>query len=478
MSQNPTTLVRYRLIEMSEQLAADRLLIARLAITNLSDTHWANDDSAPFYLGCHWYLPSGEVYARDWLHVRLPEPLAPQQELELEVTLLPPPEGHYLLDFDTLDPQRGWYGVLGVPTLRVPLHVTSADLDLPRACLIAPVCLLHDAVGNQIRHQARALEARGYHVDMLFEAIDLRIPIRERQNMDTLRLEELLHGSNDAYRQRAIEIFQRADLYVFNFPVQFPLFEAITLVESGSVIVDYFGITPAHLWQSSDADYERLQASMAQLELVAYADYAIVHSDYTAKELLSTGAIDADRVDIVPLPVELDQFHQIDRKQVLERYGVRAEQPVLLYVGRMAGNKRVDVLIRALAQVHKRLPDTVLLLVGNITTEPYATLAQQLKHLAAELGVAQAVRFIGQVSDAELSELYQLADVFVTASLHEGFCIPVIEAMANATPVIGTRVSALPDTIGDAGLLFEPENVNELAAQILSLLESQPAYQK
>jgi glycosyltransferase involved in cell wall biosynthesis len=88
------------------------------------------------------------------------------------------------------------------------------------------------------------------------------------------------------------------------------------------------------------------------------------------------------------------------------------------------------------------------------------------------LGVADGVIFAGQVPDGELTAHYQLADVFVTASIHEGFCIPVLEAMACGTPVVGARATALPETIGPAGLTFRPEDPTDLAEKVLAILDS------
>jgi glycosyltransferase involved in cell wall biosynthesis len=111
-----------------------------------------------------------------------------------------------------------------------------------------------------------------------------------------------------------------------------------------------------------------------------------------------------------------------------------------------------------------------LLLVGNASIGPYPRIVAQARRLAATLGVADGVIFAGQVPDGELVAHYQLADLFVTASVHEGFCIPVVEAMACGLPVVGARATALPETIGPAGLTFQPEDPADLAAKILTIL--------
>src|SRR5690606_4778955 len=99
----------------------------------------------------------------------------------------------------------------------------------------------------------------------------------------------------------------------------------------------------------------------------------------------------------------------------------------------------------------------------------YVPLVAQAQALAEQLGVADAVRFTGPVSNEELAEWYAQADLFVTASLHEGFCIPVIEAMANGLPVVGSHITALPETIGDGGLTFTPEDPVDLAQKVIQI---------
>jgi glycosyltransferase involved in cell wall biosynthesis len=112
----------------------------------------------------------------------------------------------------------------------------------------------------------------------------------------------------------------------------------------------------------------------------------------------------------------------------------------------------------------------VLLLVGDDRSLLYAPVVARARALASELGVADGVIFAGQVPDEELPAHYHLADVFVTASIHEGFCIPVVEAMACGVPVVAAHTTALPETIGTAGLTFRSEDPADLAAKVLETL--------
>jgi len=160
--------------------------------------------------------------------------------------------------------------------------------------------------------------------------------------------------------------------------------------------------------------------------------------------------------------VSLDQFCPGQKDPALvTKYGLQGQR-VLLFVGRMAGNKRIDLLVESLARIRMEIANTKLLLVGDSRSAPaYAAEARQAKELAAKLGIAKDVIFTGRVE--RLPEYYRLADIFVTASQHEGFCVPVIEAMASGVPVIGSHSAALPWVIGEAGLTFTSGDVEELA---------------
>jgi glycosyltransferase involved in cell wall biosynthesis len=176
----------------------------------------------------------------------------------------------------------------------------------------------------------------------------------------------------------------------------------------------------------------------------------------------------------MPYVVPLEGFQPGPRDpELVARYGLEG-RPVLLYVGRMAGNKRIIDLVRALALISAQYPGTMLLLVGDDTATPYLRVVAEARAEAARLGCADQVIFTGPVDHDDLYRYYNTCDVYVTSSLHEGFCIPVIEAMACGRPVVGTQATALPETIGPAGLTFRPEDPRDLADKVLEILERRP----
>ncbi len=108
-------------------------------------------------------------------------------------------------------------------------------------------------------------------------------------------------------------------------------------------------------------------------------------------------------------------------------------------------------------------PDARLVLVGAASSSVYEV---ALRRFVSELGLEGAVEFAGSVSDAELGSLYRGADVFVCVSEHEGFCVPLLEAMAHGVPVVAFGAAAVPETLGDAGLVLDVKSPGVVAAAV------------
>jgi glycosyltransferase involved in cell wall biosynthesis len=463
---------KYEVIGPLPAARADRPLLLRVRVLNTGAAPWPNRGARAINLSYHWLDARGQVVDFEGLRGILPDSLRPGAAVELTIQVEPPPKaGSYLLALDLVEEGIGWFSQQGVAPLTTALEVTPGPADAPRVCIVNGNCVANDALGNHVLNQLRFFQACGYRALALVEHADGRIPIEQRQHLATLTLDELREGPSTAQTRRAVAHFRGADLFVFNYSAYYALAEAIRLVSRGIVMFDYHGVTPQQLWNAPGA--EALVEGQRRLDLARYADYAIAHSDFTRQELIATGAVDSRRVYQMAYAVPLDRFRPGSRPPDLAaRYGLTADQPVLLYVGRMADNKRIPDLVRGLTYVRARMPGAALLLVGDDRTTPYTQTVAQARELAGRLGVADGVIFAGQVPDEELAAHYRLADVFVTASLHEGFCIPAVEAMACGIPVVGAHATALPETIGPAGMTFRPEDPADLAEKVLQILES------
>ena len=454
-------------------MAHDELLVMAVTVTNTGTAAWPDVDGVPINLGYHWVDGAGQMVAFDGQRTPLGERVLPGASVTVGLRVLPPESaGAHRLQVDMVKEGVAWLSWQGVAMLELPITVLAAA-PRPRVCLINGNCVANDAVGNNLRTKIQFFRARGYAVDALVEYLDPAIPLAEQAFFTVLSGDELAKGGRSPQGKRAVERFRAADLVVYDYSTYYPLLESIRSVRHATVLFDYHGVTPPELWGTHENALELAEAQR-QVRLVKHADYAIAHSRYTAAELAATGLIGPDRISVLPYAVPLADFRPAaPTPEVVAQYGL-AGQHVLLYVGRMAGNKRIGDLVAALALVRQTFPNTVLLLVGDNVFPPFAQEAEAALRQARALGCADRVIFTGPIAHADLHRFYNVSVVYVTSSLHEGFCIPVIEAMACGKPVVGTHTTALPDTIGPGGLTFPPRDAAGLAAQVCRLLANAP----
>ena len=160
-------------------------------------------------------------------------------------------------------------------------------------------------------------------------------------------------------------------------------------------------------------------------------------------------------VDPVYQPLPADEVAAFRHKQGLERF--------ILHVGTLQPRKNIPVLIEAMARLQE--PDLKLVLVGG-KGWLYDDIFQQVQ----ALGLANQIVFTGYVPDDDLPLWYNAAELLVFPSVYEGFGLPVVEAMACGTPVIAANSSSIPEAVGEAGLLFAPNDVETLVNQMTAVL--------
>ena len=189
-------------------------------------------------------------------------------------------------------------------------------------------------------------------------------------------------------------------------------------------------------------------------QVVAQAQHVICNSQATARDVVDWFGVPAAKVTAIPLAVDRDLFRPLDLPQ----------QNYFLYLGRPDPHKNLHRAIRAFARVRER-HDVEFWLAGPQDSR----YTPQLQALADELGISEAISFLEYVPDSELVRLYNQALGFVFPSLWEGFGLPVLEALACGTPVVTSKISSLPEVVGDAALLVDPGSISELAAAMQAL---------
>jgi glycosyltransferase involved in cell wall biosynthesis len=218
------------------------------------------------------------------------------------------------------------------------------------------------------------------------------------------------------------------------------------------LVVNHHNVTPPEFfarWEPAVAP--GLRTGRYQLaDLAARCDLAIPVSEFNARELRTLGY---EHIETAPLLVDLaglDRPPDPATAARLER-AHRAGSSHWLFVGRVAPNKAQHNLVKALA-LYRRVydPHATLALVGGCAADRYLRALRSYIH---ELDLDDAVELAGSVSPAALAAHYRAADVFVCVSEHEGFCVPLLEAMATDTPIVAFAAGAVPETVADAAVL-------------------------
>jgi glycosyltransferase involved in cell wall biosynthesis len=197
-----------------------------------------------------------------------------------------------------------------------------------------------------------------------------------------------------------------------------------------------------------------------------HARRIIAVSQATADEVVRLLGVPSERIDIVPHGVQHSRFRALTPSRVEAfRREKRLPEHFVLFLGTLEPRKNLVTLIEAFASIERVQCGTILVIAGA-----KGWYFQEVFKRVEELGLADRVYFAGFVPDAELPLWYNAATVFVYPSLYEGFGMPLLEAMACGTPVVGSDASCLPEVIGDAGLLVSPQDVAGLSDRLERLL--------
>lgn len=229
----------------------------------------------------------------------------------------------------------------------------------------------------------------------------------------------------------------------------------------GKRLLIYHNITPAHFFAGWDKNNERIcRIGRMALSSLSDCDLALGDSDFNRRELVSVG-FDETSTGVLPIFLTLSQFENQSSDALLSKHLRQSGITNWITVGRVVPNKAVEETIRLFYVYNRHInPKSRLYIVGS---DRLASYRQALVALVAELGLQEVVQFSGRVSQAQFKTYYECADLYVTASHHEGFCVPLIESMYFNVPILAHDATAIPETLGDAGILFSDLGYAEVA---------------
>ncbi len=200
-------------------------------------------------------------------------------------------------------------------------------------------------------------------------------------------------------------------------------------------------------------------------------------SNFTKRDVARHFNVDPAKIEVVynALDESFQRGHSTLTEQEMVRGRYQVDSPFLLYAGRISPHKNVARIIEAFSALKAALakegayPDLKLIVIGDeVSKNP------DIRRAVIRSGMQHDVRFLGYVSIDVLRIFFDMAKVFVFPSLYEGFGLPPLEAMAHGTPVVASNTSALPEVVGNAALLVNPENVFEISRAMHRMLTDQP----
>lgn len=300
-----------------------------------------------------------------------------------------------------------------------------------------------DAVGDNARALRELIRAQGHESDIY-----------------ALTIEEGLAHEIKPWTDPAS---RSGDVTFLHFTLPSPMTEAIARLPGTRVLV-YHNVTPARFFAPFDDTICRL-VTLGRRDLATLADrvdLAVGVSEFNRQELESLGF---PRTAVLPLLVDTARLTAAEPVRSIERL-LQDGLVNILFVGRIAPNKKIEDHIR-LAEQFKRYVDIYyrFIFVGKHDAVPRYFSA--IRALVAEYKMLpDRFWFTGQVPDVELATYYRNAHAYVSLSEHEGFCAPLVEAMAMDVPVVAYAETAVPETLGGAGLAFRPKDL-EYAAELL-----------
>lgn len=268
--------------------------------------------------------------------------------------------------------------------------------------------------------------------------------------------EYIVDGLKDEIRPVTDLRSDASDILIVHHSMVVRCFEKIVAQPCKKILI-YHNITPEHFFD--DIGLKKcVNEGLVQTRLYRdHVDYVIADSNYNRRQLLDMGY---SRVDVMPVQINVGRLKSASGSRTVQR---RCSKEVnFLFVGRVVQNKRQDDVIRVF-QVYNRYFNerSHLYLVGDDGNLGYV---EYLKSLCRRLGVENRVTFTGKVSESDLRAYYDAADVFLCMSEHEGFGVPLLEAMSLRTPVVAYDSSAVRETMDGAGVLCSDKNYPMIAA--------------
>lgn len=332
--------------------------------------------------------------------------------------------------------------------------VFSGDCGRGRVIQVVSSLNFGDAVGNDALAIKQMLEEEGYATAIFALAIHPKII------------------QKNVYRMELMPELTEKDIIIYHYAAADEL-QSFFESTPARVVLRYHNVTPPAFYHDYDAKAEKVtREGLQQIRQIrGRIDYGLTVSEYNKQDLVEMG-YDCP-ISIAPILIPFEDYKQKPNEKVIEKYSDGITN--IVFVGRIVPNKKLEDVIACFA-AYKKTYDTAarLFLVGNYQeTDRYY---QYLKAYIKEKRVDDVI-FSGHIAFDEILAYYKIADVFMCMSEHEGFCVPLVEAMFFEVPIVAYSSTAIPGTLGGSGALVETKEPQAVAA-IISRIQKDAEYRK
>jgi len=320
---------------------------------------------------------------------------------------------------------------------------------------LLPTMSFGDAVSNDTAALRALMEEMGYPSEIYAENIDPRLM------------------KHKIYHVKDIPPLKNEDLLIYHLSTGTELNNTVQNFRCRKVMF-YHNITPPAYFAPYNRDLEELCLSGLQgmIHLRNSFETVVADSEFNRQNLLDAGY--TSHIHVAPILIPFKDYEQKPDPEIVKRYSDGHHN--ILFVGRIAPNKKQEDVIRAFHCYQLNYdPQARLFLIGS--SGGMDSYLEKLKRYTCELGIEEKVIFSGHISFQQILAYYHVADAFLCMSEHEGFCVPLVEAMYFKVPIIARRMCAVPETLGSAGLILE-DNRPEPAAEALHQVLTQPVLRK
>lgn len=327
---------------------------------------------------------------------------------------------------------------------------------MTRIAILTPTLTPADAVSNDVLAMQRLLSKRGHEVRIFADS-------------SSLEAEEISsHEETPSY------LNSPKDVLIYHHSIGWEDGVEILTNSDSRKIIKYHNVTPPEFFEGiSERHQELCRSGRAQLQNIIECrpDLVLAASAFNQSDLMAAGSPE-DKTFVVPPFNHADELQSEKADlEILDRYDDGSIN--LLAVGGIRPNKGHAALLEAFAVYYFNFNQAARLFVVGAETKPFKAYTTILRQLMNTWDLDEHIVFTGEVSNQILKTYYLLADALVMTSEHEGFCVPLVEAMAMKVPIVAYDSTAIPETAGDSGLVLNERDPYFMAQSIDYLLTNE-----